>query len=135
MISEMHIDKQTTLCYSFPCIWDRILADLLILFLAWAVVLCGRTSILVRCPNLSPLFLALTKTAGCVLKIPILELANHRSRLDSSSFFSITSMLFSRQGAKQPRTTPVESKASTLFAVTTGVGTHGLSLSLLKSQD
>src|SRR5713226_7883273 len=38
----------------------------------------------------SPVFATLTKTAGCVPTIPILELAVHRSSLenDSSSFFS-----------------------------------------------
>jgi len=38
------------------------------------IPLCGRTSILVRCRDLSPLFPTLTKTAGCISKIPILEL-------------------------------------------------------------
>src|SRR6266436_7885111 len=38
-----------------------------------AIFLPGRTSIPVRCPDLSPLFAALTKTAGCVPRVPILE--------------------------------------------------------------
>ncbi len=38
-----------------------------------AMVPPGRTSIPVRCRELSPLFATLTKTAGCVSKIPILE--------------------------------------------------------------
>ncbi len=38
-----------------------------------AMVLPGRTSIRVRCPDLSPLFATLTKTAGCGPKIPMLE--------------------------------------------------------------
>ena len=44
----------------------------------------------------SPVFATLTKTAGCVPTIPILELAVHRSSLenDSSSFFSHSCALF-----------------------------------------
>jgi len=44
-----------------------------------AIVLSGRTPIPVRCPNLSPLFAILTKTVGCVPKIPNLELSAVRS--------------------------------------------------------
>jgi hypothetical protein len=40
------------------------------------ILLIGRTSLPVRCHGLSSLFASLTKTAGCVAKIPILELIN-----------------------------------------------------------
>src|SRR5258708_39550352 len=44
----------------------------------------------------SPVFATLTKTAGCVPTIPILELASRQSSLenDSSSFFSHSCALF-----------------------------------------
>src|SRR5882762_3786382 len=38
-----------------------------------AIVLPGRTSIPVRYPYLSPLFATLTKTAGCVPRVPVLK--------------------------------------------------------------
>jgi len=50
--------------YYSACLSLCSLADFLILFLSPPVVLCGRTSTLVRCPGLSPLFLTATKTTG-----------------------------------------------------------------------
>src|SRR6266852_7433400 len=67
-------------------------------------------------------------------KIPTLsERATHHSPQFSSSFFSLSSALFPRQLTQHPQTTPAQSNVSALFAVTTGVGTHGFSLSLLQS--
>src|SRR6266478_4742252 len=67
-------------------------------------------------------------------KIPTLpERATHHSPQYSSSFFSLSSALFPRQLTQHPQTTPAKPNVSALFAVTTGVGTHGFSLSLLQS--
>ena len=66
------------------------LADLLILFLALAVLLCVCTSIPVLCPDLSALFATLAYAAGCVAKIPILELTSRPITTALPLFFSTT---------------------------------------------
>src|SRR5712691_1543862 len=62
-----------------------------------AMVLPGRTSIPVRCPDLSPLFATLRKTAGCVPNIPILEgVYSQRSNVHPSNLQTILSSHCSR---------------------------------------